>query len=158
MSNMSNTNSSGETVAAPGYGFGTTLSLSFEQAIARVTEALKSEGFGVLTTIDVRTTLQQKLHVDVAPYTILGACNPQLAHRALGIEPSVGLLLPCNVVLRADASSGGAAPEPARTRVEIADPVAMLGVVRNEAMRAVAQEARSRLQRVLDALGGNQQG
>jgi uncharacterized protein (DUF302 family) len=148
--------SAGQTAAEMAYGFGTTLDVPFDQAITRVTEALKSEGFGVLSTIDVRATMKAKLDVDFEPYTILGACNPQLAHRALGIEPEVGLMLPCNVVVHQQQGTQeqGTQSEQrtGKTRVEIADPVAMLGIVRNPAMRAVAREARDRLQRVLAAL------
>ncbi|HEY0734314.1 MAG TPA: DUF302 domain-containing protein [Herpetosiphonaceae bacterium] len=122
------------------YGFGTTLNLPVAQAIERVTAALKDEGFGVLTTIDVQHTLKQKLDIDGEPYVILGACNPHLAHQALTAVPDIGLLLPCNVVVR---RADGA------TRVEIADPVAMLGIVQQPALDQLAQEARTRLQRVL---------
>lgn len=128
------------THTSPSYGFGTTLEVPVEQAIERVTAALKDEGFGVLTTIDVQQTLKQKLGVDGDPYVILGACNPHLAHQALTAVPDVGLLLPCNVVVRA---ADGA------TRVEIADPIAMLGIVRQPALDQLAQDARVRLQRVL---------
>ncbi len=131
------------------YGFGKTLSAPFQQAIERITEALKGEGFGVLTTIDVQATMKAKLDVDVEPYTILGACNPNIAHKAIGIEPHVGLLLPCNVVVRQvqpDASGQ------AQVLVEIADPQAMLGIVGNSDMNDIAQEARARLQRALAAL------
>jgi len=131
------------------YGFGKTVAAPFEQTIQRVTEALKGEGFGVLTTIDVQATLKAKLNAEVAPYTILGACNPQLAHQALGIEPEVGLLLPCNVVVRQEQADASGATQ---TRVEIADPQALLGVVNNAAMTQLAQEARARLQRALAAL------
>jgi uncharacterized protein (DUF302 family) len=139
----------GQTAPGGVYGFGRTLPIPFDQAIARVTEALKGEGFGVLTTIDVRATMKAKLNADFEPYTILGACNPQLAHQALGIEREVGLLLPCNVVVYQKQAATQEAPQ---TRVEIADPIAMLGIVRNPAMQELAQEARTRLDRVLAAL------
>src|SRR5713226_7759704 len=102
------------------YGFGTTLNVPCEEAIPQVKEALKAEGFGVLTEIDVRQTLREKLGAEMEPYLILGACNPVLAHRALEQEPEIGLLLPCNVVVRA-VDDG--------CRVEIVDPEVMLGVV-----------------------------
>lgn len=132
----------------PSYGFGTTVPLSFDEAIARVTEALKAEGFGVLTSIDVQATMKNKLNVDIAPYTILGACNPALAHRALALEPEVGLLLPCNVVVREVPDGGGRS----QTRIEIADPVAMLGIVQQPLMQDLANEAKARLQRVITGL------
>jgi uncharacterized protein (DUF302 family) len=125
------------------YGFGITLALPYEQAIERIKEALKAEGFGVLTEIDVRRTLRDKLGLETAPYVILGACNPHLAHRALELEPEIGLLLPCNVVVRAIADG---------SRVEIADPQAMLAVSGNPQLEQIAQEARARLQRALAAL------
>jgi len=125
------------------YGFGTTLAVPYEEAIPRVKEALKAEGFGVLTEIDVRQTLQEKLGIEMEPYLILGACNPPLAHRALEEEPEVGLLLPCNVVVRAQGVG---------SRVEIADPQAMLGIVGNPHLDALATEARQRLQRVISSL------
>lgn len=127
------------------YGFATTLTLPFETALARVKTALQAEGFGVLTEIDVQRTLQEKIGVEMEAYRILGACNPQLAHRALQVEPSVGLLLPCNVVVR-ETSAG--------SRVEIVDPDAMLGVVGNRQLNAIADEARERLRRVLTTLSG----
>ena len=127
------------------YGFGTTLHVSYEEAIPRVKEALKAEGFGVLTEIDVRQTLREKLGAEMEPYLILGACNPVLAHRALEQEPEIGLLLPCNVVVRA-ISDG--------CRVEVADPKAMLGIVGNEQLDAIAEEAKQRLQRAVATLGG----
>jgi uncharacterized protein (DUF302 family) len=125
------------------YGFGITLALPYEQAIERIKEALKAEGFGVLTEIDVRRTLRDKLGLETAPYVILGACNPHLAHRALELEPEIGLLLPCNVVVRAIADG---------SRVEIADPQAMLAVSGNPQLEQIAQEARARLRRALAAL------
>ncbi len=127
------------------YGFGTTLNIPYEEAIPLMKEALKAEGFGVLTEIDVRQTLREKLGAEMEPYIILGACNPQLAHRALEQEPDIGLLLPCNVVVRAEGAA---------SRVDIADPQAMLGIVGNEQLNALAGEARQRLQRVVAALGG----
>lgn len=127
------------------YGFGTSLQLSYDEALPRVKEALKAEGFGVLTEIDVRRTLREKLGAEMEPYIILGACNPQLAHRALEQEPEIGLLLPCNVVVRAEGQG---------SRVEVADPQAMLGIVGNEQLNAIAEEAKQRLQRAVASLGG----
>ncbi len=127
------------------YGFGTTLTLPYEAALSRVKAALQAEGFGVLTEIDVQRALQEKLGVQGDAYMILGACNPQLAHRALQQDPDIGLLLPCNVVVRAEGAG---------TRVEIADPQAMLGIVGDQRLDAIAQEAGQRLRRVLAALGG----
>lgn len=126
------------------YGFGTSLDVPFESAVEQVKQALKSEGFGVLTEIDVQQTLREKLGAEVAPYRILGACNPHLAHRALGLDPNVGLLLPCNVVVRAERE---------RTRVEIADPEAMMTIAGSAGLDAVASEAKQRLERVLASLG-----
>lgn len=113
----------------------------------RVEAALKAEGFGILTEIDVAATLKTKLNVDRPPYLILGACNPPLAHRALAADPSIGALLPCNVVLR-EADSPGQ-PE---TIVEALDPAAALGIVGEPEVEAVAQEARTRLERALARL------
>ncbi len=127
------------------YGFGTTLPVPYEEAIPRVTEALKAEGFGVLTEIDVRRTLREKLGAEMEPYIILGACNPSLAHRALEQEPDIGLLLPCNIVVRTEGQG---------SRVEVADPQVMLGIVGNKELNAVAEEAQKRLQRVVVSLGG----
>lgn len=130
------------------YGFGTTVSLSFDEAIASVTEALLAEGFGVLTSIDVKATMKNKLNVDFERYTILGACNRPLAHRALTLEPEIGLLLPCNVVIREMTVVG----EQPQTHVQIADPVAMLGIVQRPEMQDLAAEAKARLQRVITAI------
>ena len=129
------------------YGFGTHLDLSYEEAVPRVKEALKAEGFGVLTEIDVRKTMHEKLGAEMEPYIILGACNPPLAHRALTSEPDIGLLLPCNVVVRADGRG---------SRVDAADPQAMLGIVGSEQLSEVADEAKQRLLRVIAALSGQQ--
>lgn len=126
------------------YGFGKTVAMDFDTARARVIEELAQEGFGVLTEIDVQATLKKKLGVDSAPYRILGACNPSFAHRALALEPEIGLLLPCNVVVRQDAAG--------TVRVEFMDPDAVLKLVDKAAVAEVAREVRERLQRVLAAL------
>lgn len=123
------------------YGFRTTLALAYEDAIPLVTKALKQEGFGVLTEIDVTATLKSKLDVEYKPYIILGACNPTLAHQALQIEPELGLLLPCNVIVY-DNGDGS-------TTVSIVDPIQMLGVVNNPDLSSIATEAAERLGRVL---------
>lgn len=128
----------------PAYGFTRHLAgVPFDEARTRITAALKEEGFGVLTEIDVRATLKTKLGVDVEPYVILGACNPQLAHRALQAEPGIGLLLPCNVALWAE--DGG-------TAVSIAKPTAMFAIVGRPDILPVAEEAETRLRRALDRL------
>jgi len=117
-----------------------------DDAVERTKEALQGEGFGVLTTIDVRETMKQKLGVEIEPYVILGACNPHLAYRGLQAEPEFGLLLPCNVTLR---------ERPGGVEVMAVDPGLMLGVVgANPEFAAVAAEAAARLQRVIAALGG----
>ena len=127
------------------YGMRTHLDLPYEEAIERATSALKAEGFGILTTIDVKATLKQKLDVDFRRYVILGACNPPLAHRALTAEVEIGLLLPCNVIVYED--------EPGRSAVvAIIDPQVMLGVSVNPALGPVGDEAAARLRRVLGAL------
>lgn len=115
----------------------------------RVEAALKAEGFGILTEIDVAATLEAKLGLARPPYLILGACNPPLAHRALEADPSIGALLPCNVVLREEGS-----PDRTETVVEVLDPVAALAIVGEPAVEAVAQEARARLERALASLEG----
>ncbi len=136
------------TTKTPSYTFGTTVEVPFEETVARVTEALKHEGFGVLTTIDVKETMKAKLNVDFERYVILGACNPQLAHHALELDHSVGALLPCNVVVHEAHEGKGTI----HTQVEITDPVAMLSIIDNPSMHALAQEARTRLQRVVASL------
>lgn len=125
------------------YGFGIDLHMPYEEAMTATTEALKAEGFGVLATIDVQRTLREKLGAEMEQYTILGACNPPLAHRALSTEREIGLLLPCNVVVRATETG---------SRVDIADPEAMMSIVDNPAVESVASEARQKLQRVVEAL------
>ena len=117
----------------------------YETSLARTVEALKVEGFGVLTEIDVKETMKKKIGVDMAAYKILGACNPPLAHRALTAAPEVGLLLPCNVTVR-ELESGA-------VEVALVDPLAMMSVVDNAELAAVAAEARARLERVAQALG-----
>jgi uncharacterized protein (DUF302 family) len=126
------------------YGFGKTLSMDFERAIDVVTEALKTEGFGVLTDIDVQATLKNKLGEDMPPYRILGACNPPLAHQAITAESSIGLLLPCNVLVRQDNDG--------IVHVEFMDPAAVLDLVDNPAVHQLASEVRARLDRVLAVL------
>jgi uncharacterized protein (DUF302 family) len=126
------------------YGFGVTLNVPVDEAIERTTAALKAEGFGVLTTIDVRKTLDEKIGVEFEPYVILGACNPHLAHRALQAEHELGLLLPCNVIVH--EHDGGSV-------VSIVDPAQMLGMVGdNPDLNAVAAEAGEKLRRVAAAL------
>ena len=131
-------------MSAP-YTFAATVSQPIEAVRARVESALKDEGFGVLTEIDVAATLKAKLGLDHSPYLILGACNPGLANRALEIDPSIGALLPCNVVLR--QSDEGPA-----TIVEVMDPVAALGIASSDAIAPIAAEAAERLRRVLAAV------
>ncbi|HET7692799.1 MAG TPA: DUF302 domain-containing protein [Gemmatimonadota bacterium] len=117
--------------------------MSYEEAERRIREELASQGFGALTEIDVRATLKKKLDVEFPPYVILGACNPSLAHRALAVEPDIGLLLPCNVVVRRDENAG-------TTIVEAMDPEPMIDLAGNEALAEVAAEARARLETALD--------
>ena len=126
------------------YGFGKTVEMGFADAVARVTQALQSEGFGVLTDIDVAGTMKKKLNRDMPPYRILGACNPPLAHRALETEPAIGLLLPCNVVVRQDDAG--------KIHVEFMDPDAVLELVGRPEINRVAGEVRQRLQRVMAAI------
>ena len=126
------------------YGFGGTVEMAFDDAVARVTHALQGEGFGVLTDIDVAATMKKKLNQDMPPYRILGACNPPLAHRALEAEPAIGLLLPCNVVVRQDRAG--------KVHVEFMDPSAVLELVDKPEINRVAGEVRQRLERVMAAL------
>jgi uncharacterized protein (DUF302 family) len=122
------------------YGFSRTVPLSYEHAIERVTEELKKEGFGVLTTIDVKDTLKKKLNVDFPKYVILGACNPPFAHKSLQADDQMGLLLPCNVVVQ---------EKEGQTSVSVFDPMVMLKVMDNDTMRPIAEEVQQRLKRVL---------
>jgi uncharacterized protein (DUF302 family) len=121
------------------------LDVPYEEAIERVTAALKEEGFGVLTEIDVKATMKQKLDADFRKYAILGACNPPLAHKALSTDLEIGLLLPCNVIVYEE--DGGSV-------VSIVDPISMLGVVDSAELKPVADEAGARLERVAKALAG----
>lgn len=130
---------------SPSYGFHAHLGKTdFAAAVERVSAALKNEGFGILTEIDVQATMKNKLGVDIPAHRILGACNPALAHRALVAEPDIGLLLPCNVVVRQDADG--------KVTVGLIDPIAMLQVTDNPEVATVAREAGERLQRVCAAL------
>ncbi len=126
------------------YSFSTKFAGSFDEALKRVTEALKAEGFGIITEIDIRETMKKKLGIEKRPYKILGACNPGLANQALEADPDIGLLLPCNVVVREEADGS--------VTVAFMDPVAVLNLTRAEGVEALAEEVRSRLERVRDAL------
>ncbi len=120
------------------------LNTDYEAALTRTIDALKVEGFGVLTEIDVKETMKKKLGVDLLPHKILGACNPPLAHRALTVAPEVGLLLPCNVTVRQ--------MEDGVIEVALIDPLVMLGVIVNPALKPIADEAHARLERVAQSL------
>lgn len=125
------------------YSFGRSVETGFEQTLERVTQALGQEGFGILSDIDVSATLKKKLGIDTPAYRILGACNPQFAHRALEAEPEIGTLLPCNVVVRQKGS---------QTLVDIMDPLAVMELVGKPEVAKIAAEVRGRLDRVLAAL------
>ena len=126
------------------YYFSKTVEMSFDEAVGRVTEELKKEGFGILTDIDVKETLKKKLNVDFRKYRILGACNPPFAHKALQAEDKIGLMLPCNVVVE----------ETADRKIEVAaiDPVASMQAIENPRLREVAEQVRDKLKRVINNL------
>ena len=126
------------------YGFGKTVALDFDAAIAKVTAELQKEGFGILTEIDVAATLKKKLDHDMPPYRILGACNPPFAKRAVTAEPEIGLLMPCNVVVRGDAAGA--------THVEFLDPGMMGQMTDNPEVGALGREVQEKLKRVMNAL------
>ena len=126
------------------YGFSTTFSGSFDDAIAKVTEELGKEGFGVLTEINVKAVMKKKLDIDKRPYTILGACTPVFAHTALTAEPDIGLLLPCNVLVREE--------EDGAVTVAFMDPSAVLTLVEQDGVKELAAEVRGKLERVRDAI------
>jgi uncharacterized protein (DUF302 family) len=126
------------------YYFGKTVVLSFDEAVVRVTEELKKEGFGILTEIDMQATLKKKLDVDIRPYKILGACNPPFAYKAVQMESHIGLLLPCNVIVQ-DAGEG-------KTEVAAIDPVVSMSRLDNPALEPVAQEVRAKLQRAIEGV------
>lgn len=134
------------TITPTRYGFGTTVRWPYEETIERVTAALKDEGFGVLTTIDVRSTLKEKLGVDTKNYVILGACNPQLAHTALEKEHEIGLLLPCNVIVYDDEGT---------IHVSALDPEAAMQLTGNADVGPIARDAKQRLERVIARLSSD---
>ena len=126
------------------YGFSITMQGSMDEVVDKVTEALKTEGFGVLTEIDVQATLKKKIDVDRKPYKILGACNPKLANEAINAEPDIGLLLPCNVVVREEDDGS--------MTVAFMDPAAVLDIVDNAAVHEIAPQVKAKLEKVRDSL------
>ena len=126
------------------YYFAKTLTIGFDDAVRRTTEALKQEGFGIITEIDVKDTLKKKINVDFRNYRILGACNPALAHEALQIEDKVGTMLPCNVVVQ-DAGDG-------KTEVAAIDPVASMAAIDNQRLKEAAAKVQGKLRKVIDSL------
>jgi uncharacterized protein (DUF302 family) len=126
------------------YYFTKTLDVPFSEAIAKTTAALKERGFGVLTTIDVKDTLKKKIGADFRPYTILGACNPNYAHKALQTEPMIGTMLPCNVIVQQG--------DDGKIQVSAVDPVASMAAIRNPALENIATEVRNLLRGMVDSL------
>jgi len=127
------------------YGFQATVNSGFDDTVASVTSALKAEGFGILTEINMQATLKAKLDVDIEKYMILGACNPPLANQALQLEQTIGLLLPCNVIVYQKEASE-------QTQVAILDPGLMVQLTENDALKDIADDARARLERVMQAI------
>lgn len=127
------------------YYYSKTTDLPFVDAVARTREALKEEGFGIITEVDVTDTLKQKLDVDFRPYVILGACNPKVAHEALLQEDKVGVMLPCNVIVQQREGGGG-------SEIAAVDPVASMSAIENPGLKAKAEEIGSRLRQALDAI------
>jgi uncharacterized protein (DUF302 family) len=128
------------------YVFGKTVGLGFDAAVQRITEELAKAGFGVLTEIDVQATMKKKIGLEMPPYRILGACNPQFASRAIAAEPQIGALLPCNVVVRQDAAGA--------VHLEVMDPDAVLGLVGNPGVAPIAAEVRALLEKALAGVAG----
>jgi len=126
------------------YYFGRTLNVSFDDAISRVTEELKKEGFGILTDVDVKATLKKKLDVDFRNYRILGACNPPFAYQALQAEDKIGTMLPCNVIVQENADGN--------VEVSAIDPIASMQAVKNPKLGGIAEEVRAKLKKVIDSL------
>lgn len=126
------------------YYFAKTLPVGFDEAVRRTTEALKHEGFGIITEIDVKDTFKKKINVDFRSYRILGACNPSLAHEALQIEDKVGMMLPCNVVVQ-DAGGG-------KTEVAAIDPVASMQAIENPRLKSAAERVQAKLRKVVENL------
>ena len=126
------------------YYFGKTLEIAFEEAVNRVIEELKKEGFGILTDIDVRATLKKKLNVDFKNYRILGACNPPFAYQALQAEDKIGMMLPCNVIVQEN--------EEGNVEVSAIDPIASMQAVKNPKLQGIAEEVQAKLKRVIDNL------
>jgi len=127
------------------YAFSTVLDTSYEDAISKVTDALKEEGFGVLTEIDVKATLKKKLDREFRKYVILGACNPPYAHRSLEADLDVGLLLPCNVIVYETDNKGA--------YISAINPVSALGIIQSEELRKIAEEVSGKLKRVIERIG-----
>jgi len=125
------------------YGFSKTVNLPYDEAVEKVTAELKKEGFGVLTSIDVKDTLKKKIDVDFKKYIILGACNPQIAHKALQKEEQLGLLLPCNVVVYEKEN---------KTVISVFDPMLITKVIDNEELKPIAEEVKAKMERVLEAV------